>query len=259
MTMQNEITTYYENYDEEGRLTRDNAHLPEYLTTIRYFDKLFAPGSRILDACAGAGRYAFYLANKGHTVTACDLSQHHVDIIKSNPDAHKLEDISTCNTLDLSRFTDNSFDVVLCMGALYHLYDDKDKHQALSECVRVCKPGGIIAIAYITKIGAILTEMNDDASNIDILVKSAYRLDESISSVFVCAAPHEIEELAAEFGLEQMHHIGVDVIGPVGEKLNRASDEDFHRYMEFLYMVCEDPSYLGASIHGLWIGRKQSI
>jgi len=131
--MQNEINEYYKNYDEEGRLTRDNAHLPEYLTTIRYFDRLFAPGSRILDACAGAGRYAFYLANKGHTVTACDLSEHHVDIIKSNPDANKLANIAACNTLDLSRFEDNSFDVVLCMGALYHLSDVRDKQKALSE------------------------------------------------------------------------------------------------------------------------------
>ena len=253
--MFDEIKAYYENYDEEGRLLRDNAHLPEYLTTIRYFDKLFTPGSRILDACAGAGRYAFYLANKGHTVTACDLSQHHVNIIKSNPDAHKLADIAVCNTLDLSRFKDNSFDAVLCMGALYHLRDNQDKAKALSECVRVCKPGGIIAIAYITKIGAILTELNDDAGNIDLLVKSAYG-DESVSSIFVCAAPHEIESLAAKYGLKKMHHVGVDVIGPIGAKLNNAGDDDFRRYMEFHFEVCEDPSYLGASIHGLWIGRK---
>jgi len=47
------IKKYYEGYDEDGRLLRDKAHLTEYLTTIRYFDRLFAPNSRILDACAG--------------------------------------------------------------------------------------------------------------------------------------------------------------------------------------------------------------
>ena len=40
-----QIESYYSNYDEEGRLFRDKAHLPEWLTTIRYFDRLFAPGS----------------------------------------------------------------------------------------------------------------------------------------------------------------------------------------------------------------------
>jgi len=78
--MSERIKSYYENYDEEGRLFRDNAHLPEYLTTIRYFDKLFAPGSRILDACAGTGKYSFYLAEKGHSVTACDLAEHHIGV-----------------------------------------------------------------------------------------------------------------------------------------------------------------------------------
>ena len=81
-----DIKAFYENYDEEGRLFRDKAHLPEYLTTIRYFDRLFAPASHILDACAGTGRYSFYLADKGHMVTACDLTGHNIDIIKSKPD-----------------------------------------------------------------------------------------------------------------------------------------------------------------------------
>ena len=55
-----DIVKFYENYDEEGRLSRDKAHIVEYLVTIHYFNRLFKPGSRILDACAGAGRYSFY-------------------------------------------------------------------------------------------------------------------------------------------------------------------------------------------------------
>ena len=66
--MLGQIKSYYENYDEEGRLFRDKAHLPEYLTTIRYFDRLFAPGSRILDACAGTGRYFFFDIRSGFNV-----------------------------------------------------------------------------------------------------------------------------------------------------------------------------------------------
>ena len=92
--MSEQIKNYYKNYDEDGRLFRDNAHQVEYLTTIRYFDRIFKPGSRILDACAGTGRYSFYLAEKGHFVTACDLVEHNVNIIKSKPNAHNLTDIA---------------------------------------------------------------------------------------------------------------------------------------------------------------------
>lgn len=249
------IKNYYENYDEEGRLFRDNAHLPEYLTTIRYFDKLFAPESRILDTCAGAGRYSFYLAAQGHIVTACDLTEHHVNIIKSKPDANKLTDIFVCNVLDLSQFEDNSFDVVLCMGALYHLPTNDLRKKAISECVRACKQGGIIVLAYITKIGAVLSHINEDMSNVSALVDEIF--DVNVTYTFTFAAPQEINDIAVDCGLEKMYNIGVDgILYSVGEKLNNASEENFQKYMEYHYRTCEDESIIGASLHGLWIGRK---
>jgi len=183
------ITNYYENYDEDGRLFRDNAHKVEYLTTIRYFDRLFNPSSKILDACAGTGNYSFYLAEKGHKVTACDLVEHNVNIMKSKPNACNLDEISTCNVLDLSRFEKNSFDVVLCMGALYHVREKEIRRQIISECVRVCKSEGIVALAYITKIGAILANINTDASNMSELIKVLDDTDET--KYFYCAFPHE--------------------------------------------------------------------
>lgn len=78
------------NYDEKGRLHRDNAHKVEFLTTVHYFDRLFKEKSIILDACAGTGAYSLYLANKGHKVTACDLVKHNVEIIKESHESEKL-------------------------------------------------------------------------------------------------------------------------------------------------------------------------
>jgi len=252
--MSEEIKNYYANYDEAGRLFRDNAHKPEYLTTIRYFDRLFEPNSKILDACAGAGRYSFYLADKGHYVTACDLSEHHVNIIKSSPNAKKLADIRACNVMDLSEFEDSSFDVVLCMGALYHYRKNEDKQQAISECVRVCKPGGIMALAYLTEIGCVYMELSEDARNIDELLK--YRSGE-LESIFVATTPSTIENIAITCGLEKAHSIGTDgMVYAAIHKLNNASDENFDKYMEFHYSICEEPDVVGATLHGLWFGRR---
>ena len=248
------LNSYYENYDEDGRLFRDNAHQVEYLTTIRYFDRLFEPNSHILDACAGTGNYSFYLTDKGHTVTACDFVEYNVNIMKAKPDAHKLEEISVCNVLDLSHFSDNCFDVVLCMGVLYHVREKEIRRKAVSECVRVSKPGGIVVLAYITKVGAILANINADASNMSGLIKVLDDIDETI---FFCAYPHETETIAVDCGLLKLHHIGVDgLCENLSGKLNAASDENFQKFMEYHYMTCEDDSIIGTSIHGLWIGRK---
>ena len=253
--MTEKIIDHYQNsYGEENRLIKDNAHRTEYLTTIRYFDKLFAPGSRILDACAGPGRYSFYLADKGHKVTACDLVPGHVAQIRANPNAGKLEDAQVFNILDLSRFADNSFDVVLCMGALYHLHKPEDKQKAVAECVRVCKPGGIVAIAYITPAGAMYANINENVSNMDELMQF---LNKQVEGIFVLVHPGEIEALATACGLEKLHNVATDgLVYAVTDKLNAATEENFQKYMEYHYSICEDPSIIGASLHGLWFGRK---
>ena len=46
------------------------------------------------------------------------------------------------NALDLSLFPDGSFDLTMLLGPMYHLYTKEDKLRALSEAVRVTKPGG---------------------------------------------------------------------------------------------------------------------
>ena len=252
--MSEKINSYYANYDEENRLFRDNAHMPEYLTTIRYFDRLFKPNSNILDACAGAGRYSFYLAEKGHNVTACDLSEHHVNIMKSSPNAEKLADIRVCNALDLSEFADNYFDVVLCMGALYHYRADNSKRQIISESARVCKPGGIVALAYLTEIGCFYMGLNENANNVEELLKLK---NGELEGVFAGTTPDTIQRIAASCGLEKAHNIAADgLIYAAAHKLNKAGDEDFRQYMEFHYTICEAPDVVGATLHGLWIGRK---
>jgi len=252
--MQEKVKNHYASENEGERLFRDNAHRTEYLTTIRYFDNLFKPNSKILDACAATGVYSFYLADKGHNVTACDLSEHHVGIMKSSPNAEKLDDIRACNIMDLSEFEDNSFDVVLCMGALYHLPKNEDMQKAISECARVCKPGGIVAFAYLTRIGCFYRELSDDARNINDLL--TYKSG-SLAGLFVAVTPAEIEDLATKHGIYKTHTIATDgMIYAVADKLNRASDDDFQKYMEFHYSICEAPDVVGATLHGLWIGRK---
>jgi len=228
------VIEYYENYDEDGRLFHDNAHNIEYLTTIHYFDRLFTSKSRILDVCAGTGIYSFYLAKKGYSVTACDLVEHNVNIIKSKLNANKLTDIAVCNALDLSRFEENSFDVVLCMGALYHLSSNDLKEKAVSESVRVCKSGGIVALTYVK--GTLI---------------------DKLENIFFTSTPHEIEEIALKCGLKRKYNICAGgIAGNYADSLNELSDEDFQKYMERHYLICEDKSLIEVGGLGLWIGVK---
>ena len=252
--MQEQIKNYYEEYDEEGRLFRDKAHLPEYLTTIRYFDRLFKPGSQILDACAGTGKYSFYLAEKGHTVTACDLVEHNVNIIRSKSESDKLADITICNVLDLSCFENNRFDVVLCMGAMYHLSSNNEKKQAIRECTRVCKPGGLVVLSYLNYFAVVAAEVQIGLGNLDAVLMD---FEDDGDSLFKTTTPSKMEEYVEESALEVLHNIGTDGISYIlADKINAASDTAFQKWMEYSYKHCEEPSILGYSMHGLLICRK---
>lgn len=247
--MLSKIEKYYESYDENGRLQRDNAHKVEFLTTIHYFDKLFKDNSNILDACAGTGVYSYYLADKGHHVTACDLVAHNVNIMKNNKNAEKLKEISVCNVLDLSSFPSHSFDVVLCMGALYHLKSDSDRKKAILECCSVLKPDGLLILAYLNKFACIVENVNIGLTNMDEALAILY--DKS-DFVFTMTTPAKMLELSDECSLDTICSIGTDGLAYViSNKLNTANQDAFNKWMEYHLATCEEPSILGSSMHGL--------
>ena len=52
--MIDKLTTYYENeFNEDGRLKKDKSHELEFLTSLKYLDKVLKKGSTVLDACTG--------------------------------------------------------------------------------------------------------------------------------------------------------------------------------------------------------------
>ncbi len=59
--------------------------------------------------------------------------------------------------MELSRYPDDSFDIVLVFGSLYHLHSETDKDKCIAEAKRVCKPKGKLFFALITNDMIILT------------------------------------------------------------------------------------------------------
>ncbi|MCL2621226.1 MAG: methyltransferase domain-containing protein [Defluviitaleaceae bacterium] len=251
-----DVRDYYENqYDEKNRLFRDNANKVEYLTTVHFLDKFIPPNSRVLDACAGGGVYAFYLAEKGHQVTAGDFTPKHVEAMKANPKAHILADIRINNALDMGDFADDSFDAVLCFGALYHLMDADDRQKCVAECLRVTKAGGPAMFAYINRNGMYLDSITRGNGDIVSRVKL---MKTGINEPFYGMDFGEADELFNGFDLDKIADIGVDGSRyPLATQLNNASDAEFAGFMDYHIATCQQPSIIGNSMHGLYIGIKK--
>ena len=263
--MQTELIQFYSNdYDETGRLLKDKAHRIEFLTTMDVLKRFIQPGACILDCCAGAGAYAFALAAEGHDVTACDLVPALVDQMKERQKKEPLlTDIRVADAQDLSSFPDNRFDVVLCMGALYHLADEKERAQAVRECVRVLKPGGLFAGAYVNKHAQLLSGLMKKGADrldflMDIVQKGTSSLGGPSGRLFYRTDPQTVEREMTQAHLKKIVHVGTDGIGySVKEVIESMTEVQYQKWVQYHLAHCTDEYLLGYSLHGLYIGEKQ--
>ena len=109
-------------------------------------------GDKILDIGAGAGEYSLYFARKGYEVSALELADANIAAFKKKLTPEDKIDLVQGNALDLSRYADKSFDIVLLFGPLYHLKNDVDKQKCISEAKRVCKDGGKIFFLVVNAL-----------------------------------------------------------------------------------------------------------
>jgi SAM-dependent methyltransferase len=109
-------------------------------------------GQLVLDVAAGSGNAAIPAAATGATVTASDLTPELFDAGRRIAAARGVELEWVEADAEALPFADNGFDVVMsCLGAMFAPH-----HQAAAdELVRVCRPGGTIAMINWTPQGFI--------------------------------------------------------------------------------------------------------
>lgn len=256
----NTIKEYYNNYDEDKRLSRKN-RLPEYLITMEYIEKYLFEGAKVLEIGAGTGRYSIALADMGYDVTAVELVPHNIDIMKHKVKPNHKISIIEGNAVNLSFLDDNSFDIVLLLGPMYHLFTDEDKHAAISEAIRVAKTGGVIYASYINN-DTVMYKMFYKKRILGYL--DAGHIDENYHGVsnpklvFELYRKADIDVLMKRYNVTRLHFVGVDMLSYLHSNgLNRLNKREFAEYMKFLQIICERDDLTGFSIHMLDIFRKE--
>lgn len=110
------------------------------------------PGMRVLDVASGTGNAAVPAAQRGASVTASDLTPALLEAGAQRPDAAGLDLEWVEADAEHLPFEDGSYDVVMsAIGVMFAPH-----HQAAAdELVRVCRPGGTVALLSWTPEGMI--------------------------------------------------------------------------------------------------------
>ncbi len=255
----NDVINYYNSYDEDGRLKKKN-RLPEYLITMRYIEKYLTPNSKIIEIGAGTGRYSITLADKGYDVTAVELVPHNIDIMKKKVKPEHNIKIYEGNACDLSLINSDEYDIVLLLGPMYHLFNDEDKHMAISEAIRVAKKGAVIYSAYCNN-DTCMYKMFYKKRILGYLDKGLidenYHAKSSPNEIFELYRKPDIDELMKNYNVTRLHFVGVDMLSYLyNDKLNLLNKREFEEYLKFLNSICEREDLTGISQHMLDIFRK---
>ena len=265
-----EVVAHYEQGDEIRRLSSSLGQLEEIRIRELITRHLPPTPAVAYDVGGGPGSYACWLARGGYEVHLVDPVPLHVEQAAAASQAqsdYPVAELCVGDARHLDR-PDDSVDVVLMLGPLYHLTEQNERIAALQESYRILRKGGIIFAVAISRYASTLHGMIDgnmDPEFIKIasrdLREGQHRNPNEHPRYFTTAFLHRPEEFKSEietagFNLEGLFGIQ----GPAWLLQNLEEQWDDPNYRERLLHIARslesEPSVIGVSAHIMAIARK---
>ena len=261
-----ELELYYNKFNEEKRLNSRHGQV-EFITSMKYIHKyldVIEEGGKeksdikILDLGAGTGRYSVPLAEEGYDVTAVELVKHNLGRLKQKSNKVKAYQ---GNAMKLSRFPDESFDLTLVFGPMYHLLEEEEKVRALQEAKRVTKKNGFILVAYIMNEFSVITyafkERHIKEAIATGMLDESFHCTKKANDLYSMVRLEDIAKLNETVGLTRRQIIAADgAANYMRPFLNALDEEEFGYFIEYQLATCEREDLMGATGHVVDILQK---
>ncbi len=254
------VSEFYGKYDEETRLERSRRGQLEYFTTMEYIHRYAGRDSKILEIGAGTGRYSVSLAKEGMDVTAVELTEGNLAVLRRNSEG--IDNIRSFkgDAIHLERFADNTFDVTLVFGPMYHLYEPEDVNRAIDEAIRVTKPGGVMIFAFISVYAIMYANYlsGNWAAGEEENFTEDYKTKHFKEQLFTGYDVVEFEDLFKDKKTEWITTAGTDgILEPIQENEGFSfTDEDFEAFRKWYLACAEKRELLGYTNHLIYLCRK---
>ncbi len=148
-----EVLEFYNAGAEKGRLERGLGKVELYRTKEILKKYITGTNYKIYDVGGGIGIYSSWLSQMNNEVHLLELSPAAVEYTIRNQGENNTFIAEVCDARNINR-ADESADIVLLMGPLYHLQNIDDRLQVLNEAKRVLKKGGLLFTVGISKFSS---------------------------------------------------------------------------------------------------------
>lgn len=249
------LEMYADGAKEDSRPERSRTSALEFHYTKKHLEGFITKDDRVLEVGCGTGYYGMYYAQRCREYVGVDLCPQHIEIFRSKIAESGLTNVS-CSAGDatnLAGIADGSFDVVLCLGPMYHL-PPEERERVFDECGRVCKPGGVLAFAYINTLGVyagacvLWSEKYPSPDANEATLTGGH--DDLRPDTLYFMTPEEINSAAESRGLAVIKNLGVDFFITMGI-VDSMTDERFELMKPLYDRMTSHESCTGMSNHAL--------
>lgn len=257
----NAILQQYSFGKEDERAISSRSSGLEFHYTKRHLEGLIKKTDRVLEVGCATGHYGFYYADKCREYLGIDIVPEHIQLFNQKIAKSGIKNIS-CKIGDathLEGVDDGSFDVVLCLGPMYHL-PQNERELVFAECARVCKNKGILAFAYINKIGVYAgaciildSRYPNPLANECVILNGT---DDMRPDTFFFTTPEEMNAISAKYKLVKTKNLGTDFFLTMNI-VDAMSDEEFEIMRPLYDQMTSHESCTGMSNHALLVCEKR--
>jgi SAM-dependent methyltransferase len=250
------MRAYQQNAEEEDRAEKKRSLRTEIPRA--FIERHIVDSDVVLDAGGGTGINAILMAALCRRVTLLDITPAILEIARTNVDRAGLGErieLVQGDITDLSRYADGAFSFVVCVGDSIS-YVLERRFDAISELVRVARPGSILIIGCDSKLGFMRMKLSQGA------LAEALAIHENSETVCGMGPRTHLYTVGEMVGLLEGQGCRVLQVAstPTFSDTLDANLYDEPERWEALRQLeleyCTRPDLLGMGLHLLFVARK---